>query len=321
MSDLLLPGPLNTLLWLGLLVITTIAAFWPIRRIVIQTVANNFQATELRKRKHEEPASMDKVEPVAHSLSSLAELLKNDNQKKKEEPGTMDVTRSLEKDRPKTDRLPPINLLSQEQTEKPDPQIIHQLAEQIEITLTEFGVPSTVTGYRIGPTVTQFAVEPGFIEKVGIDGNITRQKIRVAQISALSRDLALALKAKRLRIEAPVPGQSFLGIEIPNSNNATVRLRSVLESEPFQKMTSSLTLALGKDVSGNPVVADLSKMPHLLVAGTTGSGKSVCISAMISCLIMNNAPADLRLAILDPKKVELIRFNGLPHLLGQWKPL
>ncbi len=197
MSDLLLPGPLNTLLWLGLLVITTIAAFWPIRRIVIQTVANNFQATELRKRKHEEPASMDKVEPVAHSLSSLAELLKNDNQKKKEEPGTMDVTRSLEKDRPKTDRLPPINLLSQEQTEKPDPQIIHQLAEQIEITLTEFGVPSTVTGYRIGPTVTQFAVEPGFIEKVGIDGNITRQKIRVAQIAALSRDLALALKAKR----------------------------------------------------------------------------------------------------------------------------
>jgi S-DNA-T family DNA segregation ATPase FtsK/SpoIIIE len=99
--------------------------------------------------------------------------------------------------------LPPINLLSQEQSERIDPQTIHQLAEQIETTLIEFGVPSTVTGYRIGPTVTQFAVEPGFIEKTGLDGNVVRQKIRVAQISALSRDLALALKAKRLRIEAP----------------------------------------------------------------------------------------------------------------------
>jgi len=318
MGDFLLPGPLNTLLWLGLLVVTSIATFWPVRHVVVRTVAKKIRPKEYKQPeppKMADPAEMEESEMVPHSLSSLAELLRGSGGDKPEEPGNANVTRG-ESGKPKIDRLPPINLLSQEQSEKPDPQVIHQLAEQIEVTLTEFGVPSTVTGYRIGPTVTQFAVEPGFIEKVGVDGNITRQKIRVAQISALSRDLALALKAKRLRIEAPVPGQSFMGIEIPNSNNAVVRLRSVLESETFQKMTSPLTLAMGKDVSGSPIVADLAKMPHLLVAGTTGSGKSVCISAMISCLIMNNAPADLRLAILDPKKVELIRFNGLPHLLG-----
>lgn len=316
MTEFLLPGLLNILLWLGLLVLTTIATFWPVRHIVIQTVNRKIRPLNVAKKQQEKQQTFKEAESVTHSLSSLAEILKNEERKKPEEQETVDNSRRLEASRQKTDRLPPINLLSHEQVEKPDPQVIHQLAEQIETTLTEFGVPSTVTGYRIGPTVTQFAVEPGFIEKMGIDGNITRQKIRVAQISALSRDLALALKAKRLRIEAPVPGQSFMGIEIPNSNNATVRLRSVLESELFQKMTSPLTLALGKDVSGNPVVADLAKMPHLLVAGTTGSGKSVCISAMISCLIMNNAPADLRIAILDPKKVELIRFNGLPHLMG-----
>ena len=260
---------------------------------------------------------LEKPVPAPHSNASLSDILAAEGLTKKEIGSELNVSHSSVSIPQKQDRLPPINLLSHEQAERPDPQNIHRMAEQIETTLAEFGVPSTVTGYRIGPTVTQYAVEPGFIEKTGMDGNIVKQKIRVAQISALARDLTLALKAKRLRIEAPVPGQSFLGIEIPNSNNAMVRLRPLIESEYFQKMTSPLTLALGKDVSGIPVVADLAKMPHLLVAGTTGSGKSVCISSIITCLIMNNSPSDLRLAILDPKKVELIRFNGLPHLLGQ----
>jgi S-DNA-T family DNA segregation ATPase FtsK/SpoIIIE len=316
MGEFLLPGPLNTFLWLGVLIISSIAAFWPVRKIVLQSVAQNYRKKSPEPWQPGEEIILEKPQPAIHSDQSLAEILAAEDLIKKDQITDTRVTRGAGHDQQKQDRLPPINLLSHEQIERPDPHHIQDLAGQIETTLTEFGVPSTVTGYRIGPTVTQYAVEPGFIEKVGIDGNIVKQKIRVAQISALSRDLALALKAKRLRIEAPVPGQSFLGIEIPNSNNSMVRLRPLIESEYFQRMTSPLTLALGKDVSGIPVVADLAKMPHLLVAGTTGSGKSVCISSLITCLIMNNSPADLRLAILDPKKVELIRFNGLPHLLG-----
>jgi DNA segregation ATPase FtsK/SpoIIIE, S-DNA-T family len=217
---------------------------------------------------------------------------------------------------PTVKRLPPVNLLTHEQSVKPDPQKIQVSAALLEKTLADFGLPSRVTGYRVGPTVTQFAVEPGFIEKTGMDGSVTQQKIRVAQISVLARDLALALSAERLRIEAPVPGHSFVGIEIPNPDSSAVKLRPLLDSGTFRKMSAPLSIALGKDVSGQPVVMDLAKMPHLLVAGTTNSGKSVCIAAIATCLVMNNSPADLRLAMLDPKKVELIRFNGLPHLLG-----
>ena len=194
---------------------------------------------------------------------------------------------------------------------------IHATAQLIEQTLAEFGIPSRVVGYRVGPTVTQFAVEPGFNEKVDSDGQIAKHKVRVSQISGLGRDLALALSAHRLRIEAPVPGKSFVGIEVPNDKNAVVRLRPLLEYADLQSDKSPLTIALGKDVSGKPLLADLGRMPHLLIAGTTGSGKSVCIASITINLVMNNPPEDLRLAMLDPKKVELWRFNGLPHLIGK----
>jgi S-DNA-T family DNA segregation ATPase FtsK/SpoIIIE len=174
-----------------------------------------------------------------------------------------------------------------------------------------------VIGYRIGPTVTQFAVEPGYVEKTNSDGEVIQQKIKVSQIQNLSKDLALALSAERLRIEAPVASQSYVGIEVPNQYNTIVRLRSILESEVFQKLNSPLALALGRDVSGQPVVADLIKMPHLLIAGTTNSGKSVCITSIALCLVMNNSPEDLKLIMFDPKMVELVRFNELPHLLGK----
>ncbi|MEN6480721.1 MAG: DNA translocase FtsK, partial [Anaerolineaceae bacterium] len=163
----------------------------------------------------------------------------------------------------------------------------------------------------------QFAVEPGFVEKMGPDGQVIRQKVRVSQISSLARDLALALSAERLRIEAPVPGRSYVGIEVPNPEGKIVRLRPILESESFLRLGSSLGIALGQDVSGNSVIADLARMPHMLIAGTTGSGKSVCVAAITTCLVMNNSPKDLKLAMLDPKMVELVRFNGLPHLLGK----
>lgn len=221
---------------------------------------------------------------------------------------------------PRDERLPPLDLLVNEQASRPDERNINLTAGLIEKTLAEFGIPAKVVGFRIGPTVTQFAVEPGFVEKAGAtdaEGEANRQKVRVSQISALGRDLALALSAERLRIEAPVPGRPYVGIEVPNARSVVVRLRPILETDIFYKVASPLTVALGRDVSGQPVVADLERMPHLLIAGTTGSGKSVCIAALTTCLVMNNTPDDLRLVMIDPKMVELVRFNGLPHLFGK----
>lgn len=209
--------------------------------------------------------------------------------------------------------LPSFDLLIPEKGMRSDERYINQSAGLLEKTLAEFGLPAKVVGYKVGPTVTQFALEPGYIGKPG-DENA--QKVRVSQISALQRDLALALSAQRLRIQAPVPGRSYVGVEIPNTKAHTVRLRSILESHAFQSLNSPLAIALGRDVSGAPLAADLAKMPHLLIAGTTGSGKSVLITAITACLAMNNHPDDLKLVMLDPKMVELLRFNGLPHLLG-----
>ena len=224
-------------------------------------------------------------------------------------------------DRPVTlphreERLPPLNVLLGEQIARPDERTINQTAGQIEKSLSEFGIPAKVVGFRIGPTVTQFAVQPGFIRK-GTEEDAQQMKVRVAQIASLQKDLALSLSAERLRIEAPVPGRGFVGIEVPNPRSSVVRLRPLLETEAFYRAGSPLTIALGRDVSGNPLVADLARMPHLLIAGTTGSGKSVCIASLAVCLAMNNAPEDLRMVMIDSKMVELIRFNGLPHLFGK----
>jgi DNA segregation ATPase FtsK/SpoIIIE, S-DNA-T family len=216
------------------------------------------------------------------------------------------------------EHLPPLEILSLEQGYRPDERTINQTAGLLEKSLAEFGIPAKVIGFRVGPTVTQFAVEPGFLKKTSAsDEDVNMQKVRVAQIAALRRDLALALSAERLRIEAPVPGRPFVGIEVPNSRTSVVRLRPLLENEAFYKIASPLAIALGRDVSGQPVAADLTRMPHLLIAGTTGSGKSVCIGALTACLVMNNTPQELKLVMIDPKMVELIRFNGLPHLYGK----
>jgi S-DNA-T family DNA segregation ATPase FtsK/SpoIIIE len=219
---------------------------------------------------------------------------------------------------PRDEHLPSLELLVKDQMDRPDERNINQTAGMIEKSLAEFGIPAKVVGFRVGPTVTQFAVEPGFVEKgASEEEQANRIKVRVAQIAGLRRDLALALAAERLRIEAPVPGRPYVGIEVPNTRTSMVRLRSILETEAFYKVGSPLAIALGRDVSGLPVIADLSTMPHLLIAGTTGSGKSVCIAAITTCLVMNNAPEDLRLVMIDPKMVELVRFNGLPHMFGK----
>jgi len=214
-------------------------------------------------------------------------------------------------------RLPPLTLLEAGKLAQVTAKEINLAAGLIEKTLADFGLPVRVVDFRSGPSVTQFAVEPGYLEHPGQDGEIRRSKVRVSQISALANDLALALSAPRLRIEAPVPGHAYVGIEVPNRKLATVRLRPILETEVFQSVDSPLAIGLGRDVAGAPVAADLAAMPHLLIAGTTGSGKSVCIATLTVCLTMNNLPEDLRLVMIDPKMVELIRFNGLPHLIGK----
>jgi S-DNA-T family DNA segregation ATPase FtsK/SpoIIIE len=220
---------------------------------------------------------------------------------------------------PREEGLPPLNILMTEQASRNDERTINQTAGMIMKTLSEFGIPATVIGYRIGPSVTQFAVQPGYIKKPGVaeDDEVLQMKVRVAQIAALEKDLTLALSAERLRIEAPVPGKPYVGIEVPNSSSTVVRLRPILESSVFLKSGAPLTMALGRDVSGSPLVADLARMPHLLIAGATGSGKSVCITSLAACFAMNNTPEDLRMVMIDSKMVELLRFNGLAHLYGK----
>jgi S-DNA-T family DNA segregation ATPase FtsK/SpoIIIE len=210
-----------------------------------------------------------------------------------------------------------LTLLLDENPIPPNDSVIKHQALLIEQKLAEFGVPVKVIGYRVGPTVTQYAVEPGYTERMGADGKLIRQKVKVSKISNLARDLALALSAQRLRVETPVPGKSYVGIEVPNEDNAFVRLKPILASDEFKINRAPLDIALGRDVSGEPVKTDLEKLPHLLIAGTTNSGKSVCVTSLTTCLVMNNSPANLRLVMLDPKMVELVRFNGLPHLMGK----
>ncbi|NCP85962.1 MAG: hypothetical protein CO094_05430 [Anaerolineae bacterium CG_4_9_14_3_um_filter_57_17] len=190
-------------------------------------------------------------------------------------------------------------------------EFLDQRARLIEETLASFGAPAQVVEINSGPTITQFGVEPLFVESRN-----GRTRVRVSKIAALADDLALALAASRIRIQAPVPGRSYLGIEVPNDEMALVALREIVEGEAFQRGRKSLGFALGKDVSGHPIGADLAAMPHLLIAGTTGSGKSVCVNSILTCLLLFNTPDDVRLVLVDPKRVELTGYNGVPHLLA-----
>ena len=212
--------------------------------------------------------------------------------------------------------LPSISLLTQGHEGQRPTDEIDKKKDKIVQTLLDFGLPVTITQIRRGPAVTQFGVRPGYIQRTSSDGQTKEQKVRVGQIASLQKDLALTLAVPRLRVQAPVPGQGVVGIEVPNDNIDIVRLRSVIESAAFIKIGKPLAVALGRDVSGVSIATDLAKLPHLLIAGTTGSGKSICMNALITCLIFNNTPDKLNLIMIDPKKVELIRFKGLPHLIG-----
>ncbi len=195
---------------------------------------------------------------------------------------------------------------------KADEEFSRERAKLIEETLAAFGAPAHVVEINRGPTITQFGVEPDFVDVRG--GK--RVKVKVGKIAALADDLALALAAQSIRVEAPVPGKGFVGIEVPNLQISLVALRDVLEAESFRKLRPPLRLGLGRDVSGRPISTDLVMMPHLLIAGTTGSGKSVCVNALIASLLLQNSPETLKFVMVDPKRVELTFYNGIPHLLA-----
>jgi S-DNA-T family DNA segregation ATPase FtsK/SpoIIIE len=188
---------------------------------------------------------------------------------------------------------------------------IQQRARLIEETLASFSAPVQVVAISRGPAITQFGVEPLFVET-----RAGKTRVRVSKIASLSDDLALALAAPRIRIQAPVPGHSYVGIEVPNEEMTLVALRDILESETFARNKKALGFALGRDVAGHPIIANLENMPHLLIAGTTGSGKSVCVNSILTCMLLFNTPDDLRMVLVDPKRVELTGYNGVPHLLG-----
>jgi S-DNA-T family DNA segregation ATPase FtsK/SpoIIIE len=200
--------------------------------------------------------------------------------------------------------LPALDLL-----DSPPPLEERQIKEDLEAnariledTLEDFGISAKVTDIERGPVITRYELEPA-------------PGVKLNRIVALSDDVALAMKAQSVRIIAPIPGKGRVGVEVPNTQSSFVYLKEVLASKPFQEAKSILTLALGKDISGQPVVSDLDDMPHLLIAGTTGSGKTVCVNSLILSLLFKGSPNDLKFLMIDPKMVELMPFNGLPHLL------
>ncbi|MCY4464985.1 MAG: DNA translocase FtsK [Chloroflexi bacterium] len=187
-----------------------------------------------------------------------------------------------------------------------------QQAQIIEDTLAAFGAPGNVIEINSGPVITQYGVEP--LQQTASTGK--RSRVKVGDIAKLDKDLQLALGAKSIRMEAPVPGKGYVGIEVPNPLSARVSLRDVLESESYRKLESPLAIALGMTVDGSPVAADLAQMPHLLIAGATGAGKSVCINAIINSILLRNSPETVKFIMIDPKRVELTSYNGLPHLVA-----
>jgi len=226
-------------------------------------------------------------------------------------------------------RLPPIDILDMiPEVEFGEADNVRR-AKIIEDALSSYGVEATVVQINAGPTVTQFGVEPGWDRRLrerkerDKDGDVrvtleevSKTRVKVERITSLANDLALALAAPSIRIEAPVPGKSVVGIEVPNTSASLVSLRGVIETSPFQKREarSKLALALGKGAGGEAVAADLSGMPHLLIAGATGSGKTVCLNTIICCLLLYNTPFDVRFIMVDPKRVELTPYNSIPHL-------
>jgi S-DNA-T family DNA segregation ATPase FtsK/SpoIIIE len=276
--------------------------FWPIKAIINipSGVKNIFhrEKTSPNEAIEEEP----KIEETSPQFSAKPVTLAQESNGQMK----ISVAPSDKKNAESTARIHrkvdlPIDLLNPK-SEKPTSGDIQNNMEVIKRTLENFNIPVEMGEVSIGPTVTQYTLKPA-------------EGIKLASITSLQNDLAMALAAHPIRIEAPIPGKSLVGIEVPNQKVAIVQLRETIESDEFKKRKSNLMIALGKDVSGKPWLADLARMPHLLVAGATGSGKSVCLNSIIVSLLYENGPDDLKFIMVDPKRVELQVYNNIPHLL------
>ena len=266
-----------------------------------------------RKQDSDEEESEDDEEVHVRTFSGDEEplVLKDKRHNEKEEPQERKETRKNDEEEfvvsPRRKggaefHLPSIDLLEKE-TGKPDSGDIVSSANIIKRTLQNFSIDVEMGEVNVGPTVTQFTLKPA-------------EGVKLARIIGLHNDLSLALAAHPIRIEAPIPGRSLVGIEVPNRSIATVRLRNLLDSDGYKKAVHPLTLALGRDVSGAPVYANLAKMPHILVAGSTGAGKTIALNSLILSLLYRNPPDLMRLILIDPKRVEFPVYAGIPHLLA-----
>ena len=247
-----------------------------------------------------EPVTEDTViqKPVAEKLT------KNDQGEiKQEEINIQEHIAKAQEDVPKKYIFPPLKLLKKGEGKKGDSaNQLKETALRLQQTLQNFGVKVTITDISQGPSVTRYEMQP-------------EQGVKVSKIVGLTDDIKLNLAATDIRIEAPIPGKAAVGIEVPNKENSAVALRDLLESDEFQKFPSNLAFAVGKDIAGQVVVTDIAKMPHVLIAGATGSGKSVCINTIIMSILYKANPADVKLIMIDPKVVELSVYNGIPHLM------
>jgi len=280
---------------------------WGAEREKRQNSSITTDKAELEENNHEKVIIQDQAlpEPI---ISNFAEKAYREDhnliemEEVEEEDTTSDITFSEVEN---VDyQLPPISLLKlpRQTDQSGEYELIHANAAKLERTFQSFGVKARVTQVHIGPAVTKYEVHPD----IGV---------KVSKIVSLTDDLALALAAKDIRMEAPIPGKSAIGIEVPNSEVAMVSLREVLEGT-YDKMDSKLLIGLGRDITGDAVLAELNKMPHLLVAGATGSGKSVCINGIITSILMRTKPHEVKMMLIDPKMVELNVYNGVPHLLA-----
>ena len=253
---------------------------------------------EVENSADEERASVEKTSSKKNPRSSEKEIQQGISDVQKEiSNGTASATA------PAAYKPPRMTLLKKGGSAKGESKAaLRETAQKLEQTLRNFGVNVTVTNVSCGPTVTRYELTP-------------EQGVKVSRIVNLSDDIKLNLAAADIRIEAPIPGKAAVGIEVPNKTNASVMLRDILETEEFKSHSSKIAFAVGMDIAGRPVVADIAKMPHLLIAGATGSGKSVCINTMIVSILYKSSPDDVKLIMIDPKVVELSVYNGIPHLL------
>ena len=242
-------------------------------------------------------------------ISSIEELTSNNTKEEKVNNEQKEVSTNTSSEEDKVDNTPyfypPINLLNRpgKNSNKENEDSVKQTVPLLERVLKEFDIESKVVSVHVGPAVTQYELE-------------VKTGTKLNKILAINREIALALAAKEVRIEAPIPGKSTVGIELPNKKNSMVTVREVLEHMPSSLKESKLAVTLGRDIMGSPKYCEINKTPHLLVAGSTGSGKSVCINSIIVSILMRTRPDEVKLVLVDPKKVELSIYNGVPHLLA-----